>query len=87
VTVQILDGTGEVIREITGPDRQGYNRIAWDLRKRVEPEATGNQESPRRRGPPREDVEPGTYTVKLVARGMELVQTVSLVPDKRLQGR
>jgi hypothetical protein len=84
VTIQILDGQGTVIRELTGPDREGFNRIAWDLR--MTPDSTqAPAPSPQagRRRPQLVDVEPGTYTVRLNARGLEQVQTVTVVPDKR----
>jgi len=87
VAIQILDSDGKVIRELTGPDQQGFNRIAWDLR--MTPDSTqaaaaaGPPAGFRRRGPQLVDVDPGDYTVKLTARGQELVQTVTLVPDKR----
>jgi hypothetical protein len=82
VSFQILDQDGSVIRELTGPDRQGINRIAWDLR--MAPDTTDTQagEETRRR-PSLVDVEPGLYTVKLIARGRELLQTVMVVPDRR----
>ena len=85
VSVQLLDRSGTVIRELSGPDRPGFNRIAWDLR--MTPDST---ETPAGGGGGRRqamtDVEPGEYTVKLTARGMEMIQTVTVVPDKRLGG-
>ncbi len=82
VSIRILDAQGTVIRELTGPDRPGVNRVVWDLRMeedRAEPPS--GEESPRR--PRMTDVEPGRYTVRLVTRGTELEQTVTVVPDKR----
>jgi hypothetical protein len=82
VAVQILDPTGKVIRELTGPDRQGVNRIAWDLRMTADStEASAGGEEDR--SPPLVDVDPGQYTVKLKARGREMVQTVTVVADRR----
>jgi len=82
VSIQILDGSGAVIRELEGPDRQGFNRIAWDLRKEVEnQDTTGEGE---RRRPEMEDVAPGPYTVRLTARGKETTRTVTVVPDRRV---
>ncbi|NNM05256.1 MAG: hypothetical protein HKO65_09150, partial [Gemmatimonadetes bacterium] len=81
VSIQILDASDTVIRELTGPDRQGFNRIAWDLR--MAPDTSESEgEEPRRR-PAMTDVEPGRYTVKLMVRGQELVQGVMVVPDRR----
>jgi photosystem II stability/assembly factor-like uncharacterized protein len=82
VSIQILDEAGQVIRELTGPDQQGFNRIAWDLRMPEDtPETPEGNEN--RRRPSMEDVEPGDYTVKLTTRGREMVQTVTVIPDKR----
>ena len=82
VSIQILDPSGEVIRELTGPDRQGFNRIAWDLRVAPDSAASAGDQGGRRQ--PMVDVEPGQYTVKLTAHGKEMVQTVTIVSDKRL---
>ena len=52
----------------------------------MEPEASeeeAGQQAPARRRPTTEAVEPGEYTVRLVARGTELSQTVTVIPDKR----
>jgi photosystem II stability/assembly factor-like uncharacterized protein len=81
VSFQILDSAGTVIRELTGPDRPGFNRIAWDLRQSGE--AAESAAGQGRRGPSMTDVEPGPYTIRLTARGKEMVQTVRVVPDKR----
>lgn len=82
VSVQILDPSGTVVRELAGPDRQGFNRIAWDLRMTPDSTAVSAGDQGRRRQA-MTDVEPGQYTVKLTARGRELVQTVTVLPDKR----
>lgn len=86
VSIQILDPTGEVIRELTGPDRQGFNRIAWDLRMTEDSTDTPEGDENARR-PSMVDVDPGEYTVKLTTRGRELVQTVMVVPDKRRRAK
>ncbi|MGM0669275.1 MAG: hypothetical protein ACQET1_06115, partial [Gemmatimonadota bacterium] len=88
VSIEILDESGTVIRELTGPARPGFNRIAWDLRKVEEPEGDeGEEERQEEEEERREvlvDVEPGAYTVRLRARGVEMSRTVTVVPDKRL---
>jgi photosystem II stability/assembly factor-like uncharacterized protein len=70
VKIQILDGSGKVIRELTEniPKEKGLNRVAWDLR----------HERPKLRRPPSEEeteftggprgpqAVPGTYTVRLM---------------------
>ncbi len=81
VSIHILDPAGEVIRELTGPDRRGFNRIAWDLQTPADTTDASGREG--RRRPSMTEVEPGEYTVKLTARGTELVQRVMVVPDKR----
>lgn len=82
VLIQILDGEGAVVRELSGPDRAGFNRIAWDLR--TPPDSTeGASAQEGRRRPQLEDVDPGEYTVKLMTRGLERIQTVRVVPDRR----
>lgn len=84
VSIQILDSNGEVVRELSGPDRKGFNRIAWDLRMAPDTTAASPSGEGRRR-PTMTDVAPGTYTIQLTTRGMELIQTVTVVPDKRLR--
>jgi hypothetical protein len=81
VAIQILDRSGTVIRELTGPMQSGFNRVAWDLRVPSEPETPAGGQGRRRQA--MNDVDPGQYTVKLVARGLELTQAVRVVPDKR----
>jgi photosystem II stability/assembly factor-like uncharacterized protein len=82
VSIEILDESGEVIRELSGPDRQGFNRIAWDLRMAADSTvaSTGEEED---RAPRLVDAEPGRYTVRLKARGRELIRTVTVIPDGR----
>ncbi|MFC1659885.1 hypothetical protein ACFL3S_00285 [Gemmatimonadota bacterium] len=86
VSFQILDTSGTVIRELAGPDRAGFNRIAWDLRMPADSTESpvGEEEA---RPPDPVEVDPGQYTVKLSARGRELVQTVTVVPDRRRRER
>jgi len=82
VSVQILDSTGEVVRELKAPDQRGFNRIAWDLRTPVDStEADAREEGGRR--PEWVDVEPGEYTIKLTTRDLEMARTVTVVSDKR----
>lgn len=86
VSIQILDESGTVIRELSGPDRPGFNRVAWDLRKVEEPEEDEGGEEGQEEEERREqfvDVEPGTYTVRLTARGRSMTQPVAVIPDKR----
>jgi hypothetical protein len=84
VAIQIFDGEGTVIRELSGPDRPGFNRIAWDLQM-VEEEEEGDEEAQEEeeRRERLVDVEPGAYTIRLTARGQAMTQTLTVVPDKR----
>jgi photosystem II stability/assembly factor-like uncharacterized protein len=83
LSIQILDSDGEVIRELSGPDKKGFNRIAWDLRMTPDTTAAPTGGEGRRR-PTMTDVDHGTYTIRLTARGLEMIQTVAVVSDKRL---
>lgn len=84
VKIQILDGSGKVIRELTTlPREKGVNRTSWDLRV----------ESPRLRRPPSEaetefgggprgpQVLPGRYTVRLIVGSKTLEQPVDVRLD------
>src|SRR4051794_1515777 len=82
VKIQILDGGGRVVRELEGPDRAGYNRVAWDLRYALSFEPGSTDEG--WFGPPKGTlVRPGDYRVKLAARGRELTETVKVQIDPR----
>jgi photosystem II stability/assembly factor-like uncharacterized protein len=87
--LEILDGSGEVIRTIETLSRKaGAHRVSWDLnldpphpRKpkppATEPKKGGEEESAR--GPAGPRVPPGTYRVRLVAGDDVLEQTVDVV--------
>jgi photosystem II stability/assembly factor-like uncharacterized protein len=80
VKIQILDSRGSAIRELEGPDRQGYNRVAWDLRYPLTFEPSSQDEG--WFGPPKGTLAlPGEYRVKLFARGRELTETVQVRMD------
>lgn len=82
VTIRVFASDGSLVQELTGPGENGIHRVVWDLRNqfKVPP-------------PPDEDgwfgtlrapyVLPGTYTVKLAARGHEVAQTVEVRTDPR----
>ncbi len=80
VKIVILDKEGRVIRELEGPDRKGFNRIAWDLRYPLSFEAKKGDEGwfGPYKGP---FVLPGEYLVKLIARNQELVEKVNVKID------
>src|SRR5262249_48890391 len=82
VTIQITDAEGAVVREIAGPDRQGFNRIAWDLRYPLTFEPGSQDEG--WFGPPKGTlVLPGSYRVRLTARGRDLTETLQVLIDQR----
>jgi len=80
VDITILDKQGNVVRELKGPDKKGIHRINWDLRYPLSFKASGRDEG--WHGPHKGPFAlPGEYTVKLVARGQELIQNVSVIMD------
>ncbi len=82
VKIQILDRENHIVRELEGPDRQGFNRVAWDLRYPLTftPAATDEGWF----GPPKgTPVLPGEYRIKLTARGREQTGTVQVRMDPR----
>jgi photosystem II stability/assembly factor-like uncharacterized protein len=82
VNIQILDRDNQVVRELAGPDRQGLNRVAWDLRFPVMFTPTQTDEG--WFGPPRgAPVLPGEYRIKLTARGREQIGSVQVRMDPR----
>lgn len=80
VKIVILDKEEKVVREMQGPDRKGFHRINWDLHHSLSftPREAGGAVFARQTGP---FVLPGEYTVKLMARDMELVQKVQVKID------
>jgi photosystem II stability/assembly factor-like uncharacterized protein len=88
VKIQILDGAGKVVRELTNvPREQGVNRTNWDL----------TYESARRRRPPSDEETgffggprgpqalPGAYTVRLVVGDKSQEKTVQVVMDPMVE--
>ena len=77
-----MDGAGQIVRQLEGPDRPGIHRVAWDLRYPLTFTATDEDEG--WFGPPKGTlVLPGEYTVKLAARGREVEQKVMVAVDPR----
>jgi photosystem II stability/assembly factor-like uncharacterized protein len=82
VRIHVLAPNGAIVAEMSGPDVRGAHRVLWDLRQRLlyVPPASDSGFY----GPPRAPyVAPGTYTVKLMARGREQTQTVQVLSDAR----
>lgn len=84
VKITVLAPDGSVVRELQGPDRQGVNRVSWDLRYPLTFKPVEGDDG--WFGPPKGTfVLPGEYTVKLTARGQDLTQKVRVGVDPRAQ--
>jgi len=83
VKIIISDARGNVIREIEGPDRMGFNRVSWDLRYPLsyDPEGTSAGYFEPKKGV---FVLPDEYEVKLLARGMEFIEVIKVRVDPRI---
>jgi len=80
VKITILDNQGNIVRELSGPDKKGIHRINWDLRYPLPFKAGERDEG--WFGPLKGHFAlPGEYTVKLTARGQELTQKVRVIVD------
>ncbi len=91
VQITILDSQGRVVRQISGTEHKGINRVYWDLRE-VEPappDQTGMTEARQAAGffgaRGGLNVLPGTYTVKIKYEGQEVSQTFEVKPDPRIK--
>ncbi|MCP2520849.1 hypothetical protein NLC26_01820 [Candidatus Aminicenantes bacterium AC-708-M15] len=80
VKIIIFDSKGKKIRELSGPSKQGINRINWDLR--YESPKVERRERRGFFGVPRAPfVLPDTYQVKLVVGEKEMNKTVKIELD------
>ena len=82
VKITVRDAGGQVVRELTGPDKKGLHRVNWDLRHPLSfTPASGDD------GwfgvPVGPFVVPGDYTVTIAARGKELSEKVTVRADPR----
>lgn len=89
VQITILDGSGEVVRELEGPGEAGIQQVLWNLRLAPPYVAEGQQGGGggggRRGGPARGPmVIPGTYTVRLEAAGGVQEMDVEVRLDPRV---
>jgi hypothetical protein len=82
VKITVLAPDGSVVRELQGPDRQGLNRVSWDLRYPLTFKPVEGDEGWFGR-PKGTFVLPGEYTIKLTARGQDLTQKVRVGVDPR----
>lgn len=83
VTIQVIDSTGQVVRNFEGPMHKGINRVVWDLRRDGwrTPSAAGRTRGPAPAGP---EILPGTYQIKIKSGDHEAIQTVVVLPDPRI---
>ena len=101
VTVEILGGSGEVIRTLEGTKRVGLNRIWWDLQNEPSSEIRLRTSPPYAPevglGPDRWRpfpgggrisvlMQPGTYTVRLTVDGHELTRQLEVRKDPITEG-
>jgi hypothetical protein len=85
VKIDVIASNGSVVDRMVGPDAKGTHRVLWDLRYRLAyvPPASDSGFY----GPPRAPyVPPGEYTIKLIARGRETTQKVTVRADPRGAG-
>ena len=76
VEISILDDTGEVVRELSGTNSPGVNRVVWDLslKKKEADQAVFRQGT--------ELVRPGNYTVVIRAGNNKLEGKVQVKPPR-----
>jgi hypothetical protein len=86
VKLAILDGAGNVVRELSGSKDAGINRIQWDLRYPT-PQASGGQGGGGGFNGPLQGplVEPGTYTARLTIADKQFTTSVTVEPDPMLE--
>lgn len=80
--LEILNSTGEVIRQIVPRKRRGINRVYWGMRLSAPKAASGGGLSGGLFLGPM--VEPGIYTVRLTKNKKTYTSTIELQPDKLL---
>jgi photosystem II stability/assembly factor-like uncharacterized protein len=81
VAFEIADASGKVVRKLTGPAKQGIQRVAWDLGRDKLKEPPRDTPSERRRSDSGPQLPPGTYTVTARFQGREAKGTVRILPD------
>ncbi|MCS7210770.1 MAG: hypothetical protein RMI34_07610, partial [Chloroherpetonaceae bacterium] len=85
VQIEILDGSGKVIRSFRGPMKKGLNRAVWNLRQngvRV-PGVEGSRRMAEGDEPPGIEVLPGKYTARIKMGKDEATATIEVLPDPR----
>jgi photosystem II stability/assembly factor-like uncharacterized protein len=88
VKITISDAGGKVVRELDGEKNAGINRVHWDLRYTAPVEPTPEQREAQEQGffggPRGPRVDPGEYTVKVVAGKNEETQKITVLEDPRI---
>jgi photosystem II stability/assembly factor-like uncharacterized protein len=77
VEIAITDMAGEAFRTLSGSGNRGINRVQWDLRGDIPPADTDEP----RRSRSRPTAAAGTYLVKMVVGGREMVRPVVVLED------
>src|SRR6185312_15569265 len=81
VRIEIANAAGNTVRELSGPGTPGLHRVLWDLHTQYAfapaPDDSGFYGSPRA-----PYVTPGDYTVRLLANGTTLTQSVHVRRDR-----
>ena len=90
VQIQILDASGKLIAQLSGPENKGINRAAWNFQEQQEP-GRGDEAEPQAGsgmffgGRGVVTALPGSYTVKIKYEGEEASGTFSVAPDPRFK--
>jgi hypothetical protein len=82
VTIEVADADGTVIRRFEGPDEEGINRTAWNLR-RDGYRRPGTSDEEAEFLPSGPSVLPGTYTITVKRGDSEAGSTVEVLADPR----
>ncbi len=91
VTLRVEDASGAVVRSLDASQEPGLHEVVWDLRSDAPYAAGENNEGGggrggRFRGPPQGPmVMPGTYTISLLANGVEASTEFQVLPDPRAE--
>ncbi len=68
IVLVVQDGSGEIVRRVTGPAEQGFHRVAWDLRYPLTDALTTRPAEEHWREPVGPLAAPGSYTVTMFRR-------------------
>lgn len=82
VRIELLSSSGTVVRTLTGSGSPGLHRVLWDMRTQL-PFVPAPRDSGFYGSPVAPYVPPGSYTVRLSARGTTVTQSVQVHSDPR----